>query len=115
MPQWRVRDAMTTDVIPDRGVVTRSDPLKVHARFDAVIRDEVLHLVLRRMLKIPRGVVEATVDAGVVTLAGRTARKTTAVAIARLTETLPGVTDVAPGDRVTDHDVRPATRSAVPQ
>ena len=55
MPQWRVRDAMTTDVIPDRGVVTRSDPLKVHARFDAVIRDEVLHLVLRRTLKIPQG------------------------------------------------------------
>jgi hypothetical protein len=99
MPQWRVRDAMTTDVIPDRGVVTRSDPLKVHARLDAVVRDEVLHLVLRRTLTIPRGVVEATVDAGVVTLAGSTARKTTAVA----------------GDRVTDHDVRPATRSAVPQ
>jgi hypothetical protein len=89
MPQWRVRDAMTIDVITDRGIVTRSDLLKVHARLDAVIRDEVLHQVLRRThADDPPGVVEATGDAGVVTLAGHTARKTTAVAAARLTETV---------------------------
>ncbi|RSM73817.1 hypothetical protein DMB66_02640 [Actinoplanes sp. ATCC 53533] len=77
-----------------RGIVTRSDLLKVHARLDAVIRDEVSHQVLRRTLTIPPGVVQATVDDGVVTLTGHTARKTTAVVAARLTETVPGVTDV---------------------
>ena len=43
---------------------------------------------------IAPGAVQATVDDGVVTLAGRTVRKTTAVAAARLTEAVPGVTDV---------------------
>jgi CBS domain-containing protein len=82
-----------------RGIVTRSDLLKVHARLDAVIRDEVMHRILRRTLTIPPGKVQATVDNGVVTLAGRTGRKTTAVAAARLTEAVPGVTDVV--DRLT--------------
>jgi CBS-domain-containing membrane protein len=82
-----------------RGIVTRSDLLKVHARLDAVIRDEVVHRVLHRTLMIAPGDVRATVD-GVVTLTGRTARKTTAVAAAQLTEAVPGVTDV--DDQLTD-------------
>jgi CBS domain-containing protein len=82
-----------------RGIVTRSDLLKVHARLDAVIRDEVLHRVLRCTLTIPPGDVQATVDDGVVTLAGRTARKTTADTAAQLTEAVPGVTAVV--DRLT--------------
>lgn len=82
-----------------RGIVTRSDLLKVHARLDAVIRDEVMDRVLRRTLTIPPGDVQVTVDDGVVTLAGRTARRTTAVAAAQLTEAVPGVTDVV--DRLT--------------
>jgi hypothetical protein len=77
-----------------RGIVTRSDLLKVHARLDAVIRDEVIHRVLYRTLTIPPGDVQATVDDGVVTLTGRTARKTTAVAAVQLTEAVPGVTGV---------------------
>lgn len=40
------------------------------------------------------GVVQATVDDGVVTLTGRTARKTTALAAARLTEAVASVTGV---------------------
>ena len=56
-----------------RGIVTRSDLLKVHARLDAVIRDEVIHRVLHRTLMIPPAKVQATVDEGVVTLTGRTA------------------------------------------
>jgi hypothetical protein len=139
-----------------RGIVTRSDLLKVHARLDAVIRDEVSHQVLRRTRTIPPGVVQASVDGGVVTLTGHTARKTTAVAASRLTETVPGVIDVvdqltfdlddtvtaaparqsvehdpllgwrigrfpawsadaASGDRVTVHDVQPATTTAAPR
>ena len=77
-----------------RGIVTRSDLLKVHARLDAVIRDEVMQRVLRRTLTIEPGAVQATVDDGVVTLTGRTARRTTALAAARLTEAVAGVTGV---------------------
>jgi CBS domain-containing protein len=77
-----------------RGIVTRSDLLKVHARLDAVIRQEVMRQVVGRTPQIRPGMVQATVDDGVVTLTGRTADKTTAVAVARLTATVPGVTDV---------------------
>jgi CBS-domain-containing membrane protein len=82
-----------------RGIVTRSDLLKVHARLDAVIRDEVMDRVLQRTLMIAPGAVQATVDDGVVTLTGSTARKTIAVAAVGLTEAVPGVTDVV--DRLT--------------
>jgi CBS-domain-containing membrane protein len=77
-----------------RGIVTRSDLLKVHARLDAVIRDEVMQQVVRRTLMIRPGAVQARVDDGVVTLSGRTVRRTTAVAAVRLTEAVPGVTEV---------------------
>jgi CBS domain-containing protein len=82
-----------------RGVVSRSDLLKIHGRMDAVIRDEVIQQVLRRTLMIEPGTVQATVDEGVVTLTGRTARRTTALAAARLTAAVAGVTDVV--DRLT--------------
>jgi CBS domain-containing protein len=82
-----------------RGIVTRSDLLKMYGRLDAVIRDEVMRSVLLETLRIRPGAVRATVEEGVVTLAGRTERKTTAVAAARLTEAVPGVTDVV--DRLT--------------
>jgi CBS domain-containing protein len=78
-----------------RGIVTRSDLLKVYSRLDAVLREEVT----QRVLMIRPGAVQATVDDGVVTLTGRTARKTTAVAAARLAETVPGVAGVV--DRLT--------------
>jgi CBS-domain-containing membrane protein len=77
-----------------RGIVTRSDLIKVHARLDAVIRDEVLQRVLHGTLMIRPGAVQATVDDGGVTLTGRTTRRSTAVAAVRLTEAVPGVTDV---------------------
>lgn len=77
-----------------RGIVTRSDLLKVHARLDAILREEVMRQVVGRTPQIRPGTVQATVDDGVVTLTGRTAHKTTAVAVARLTATVPGVTDV---------------------
>jgi CBS domain-containing protein len=82
-----------------RGVVSRSDLLKVHGRMDAVIRDEVMEQVLRRTLMIEPGTIQATVDEGVVTLTGHTARRTTSLAAARLTEAVAGVTDVV--DRLT--------------
>jgi CBS domain-containing protein len=77
-----------------RGIVTRSDLLKVHGRLDAVIRDEVMQQVLRRTLMLEAGTVDATVDDGVVTLVGRTARRTTALAAVGLAEAVAGVTEV---------------------
>jgi CBS domain-containing protein len=77
-----------------RGIVSRSDLLKVHARLDAVLREEVMQQVVGRTPQIRPGTVQATVDDGVATLTGHTARKTSAVAVARLTATVPGVTDV---------------------
>jgi CBS domain-containing protein len=82
-----------------RGIVTRSDLLKVHARLDAVIRDEVMQHVLRRTLRLDVEAVHARVDDGVVTLTGRTARRTTALAVVGLTEAVAGVTAVV--DRLT--------------
>lgn len=77
-----------------RGIVTRSDLLKVHARLDTVIRDEVMQRVLRRTLMIEPGAVQATVDDGVVTLSGHVARRTTALAATGLTEAVAGVAAV---------------------
>jgi CBS domain-containing protein len=77
-----------------RGIVTGADLLKIHARMDAVIRDEVMQRVLRRTLMIEPGTVQATVDDGVVTLTGRTRRKTTAITAVELTAAVDGVTEV---------------------
>ncbi|MEU8233403.1 CBS domain-containing protein [Actinoplanes sp. NPDC048967] len=95
-----------------RGIVTRSDLLKVHARLDAVIRDEVMREVLGRTLMIRPGAVRAEVDEGVVTLTGRTARRTTAVAAARLTAAVPGVTGVVDQLTFDLDDTAGATRPA---
>lgn len=81
------------------GIVTRGDLLTVHSRLDAVIRDEVVQRVLRRTLGLPSTAVRVGVDDGVVTLAGRVRRRTTARAAVELARTVPGVTDVI--DRLT--------------
>jgi CBS-domain-containing membrane protein len=98
------------------GIVSQRDLFKVHARLDAVIRDEVTQQVLRRTLMIEPGTVRAGVEDGLVTLSGRTARKSTAQAAVGLTEAVPGVTGVV--DRLrfdTDGTVAapPARHSAV--
>jgi CBS domain-containing protein len=76
------------------GIVTRGDLLKIHDRVDAVIRDEVVQRVLRRTLMIDPGAVQAAVDDGLVTLTGRTGRKSTTLATVGLTEAVAGVTGV---------------------
>jgi CBS-domain-containing membrane protein len=81
------------------GIVSQRDLLKVHARLDAVIRDEVLQQVLRRTMMIDPGTVRVSVDDGLVTLSGRTGRKSIAQAAAGLIEAVPGVTGVV--DRLT--------------
>ncbi|HCT80641.1 MAG TPA: hypothetical protein DGT23_29560 [Micromonosporaceae bacterium] len=77
-----------------RGIVTRSDLLKVHARLDDVIRDEVMQRILRRTLKVDPGQVQATVDDGVLTLTGHTRHRSTAVIAVRLCEAVAGITDI---------------------
>ena len=79
------------------GIVTRRDLLRAHARLDVVIRDEVARRILRRILMIEPDSVQVAVDDGVVTLTGRTGRKSTALAAVGLTEAVSGVT------RVVDH------------
>jgi CBS domain-containing protein len=111
------RDVGRLLVIDDRkrlvGIVTRTDLLKVHARLDSVIREEVVQTVLRRTLMIEAGTVKVAVDDGVVILTGGVGRKTTALAAAGLAETVPGVTSVV--DRLTfDLDDTLAGRVAIP-
>lgn len=97
------------------GLVSRSDLLKVYARLDSVIRDEVTQQLLRRTLMVPADAVRVAVDEGVVTLSGRTARRTTALAAVGLAGAVPGVTEVI--DRLTfdaDDTARPALPPAEP-
>ncbi|MET0417661.1 MAG: CBS domain-containing protein [Actinoplanes sp.] len=96
-----------------RGIVSRSDLFKVHDRLDAVIRDEVMHHVLLDELRIRPRAVQVTVDNGAVTLHGRTARRTTALAAARMTELIPGVTDVDNQLRSDVDDTTPPQRNYV--
>jgi CBS-domain-containing membrane protein len=94
-----------------RGIVTRSDLLRVHARLDAVIREDVMRQVIGRTPHVRLGTVRATVHDGVVTLTGRTDRKT-AAAVARLTTTVPGVADVVDLLTFAIDDTAGATRPA---
>ena len=86
-------------VVDDRhqllGIVTRTDLLKVHARLDALIEDEVRERVLQQILRVRPGAVRVTVDDGVVTLSGNTGRRSTALAAAALAEAVPGVAGVS--------------------
>jgi CBS-domain-containing membrane protein len=75
------------------GIVTRSDLFGVYDRLDAVLRDEVLHQVLIGELALRPAEVRVTVTDGVVTLSGRTERRTAALA-AQLAGHIPGVVDV---------------------
>ncbi|EWM64057.1 LOW QUALITY PROTEIN: CBS domain-containing protein, partial [Micromonospora sp. M42] len=60
------------------GIVTRGDLLKVHLRPDAGIRRDVVEEVLWRSLGVRDGVVDVTVQRGVVTLTGQVERRSTA-------------------------------------
>jgi osmotically-inducible protein OsmY len=76
------------------GVVSRADLLRVYARPDTAIRQDVIEQVLRRALWIESRQVQVNVDAGVVTLTGTVGRRTTAAIGARLAADVPGVVTV---------------------
>jgi hypothetical protein len=82
--------------------------LKIHDRLDAVIRDEAMQRILRRTLMIEPGAVQVAVDDGLVTLTGRTERKSTALAAVGLTEAVAGVTGVVDPLTVDTDDTAPA-------
>ncbi|MEE1803521.1 MULTISPECIES: CBS domain-containing protein [unclassified Streptomyces] len=77
-----------------RGIVSRSDLLKVFLRSDEDIAQEVREEVVQRLFLVSRESVLVTVEDGVVTLSG-TIRDTALVPIAaRLTRAVEGVVDV---------------------
>lgn len=77
-----------------RGIVSRGDLLRVFLRPDAEIARDVQDEVLRRTLWVEPRTVEVQVRDGVVTLTGRTDRRSTAELAVALTRTVPGVVDV---------------------
>jgi CBS domain-containing protein len=76
------------------GIVSRADLLRLYARADTEIREDVINHVLRRTLWIDTSQVQVDVHAGVVTLSGSVGRRTTAAIAARLTADVPGVVAV---------------------
>src|SRR5436305_1412560 len=96
MTQWQARDVLSTDVIT--------------APADASVAESDSFLAARRISAVP--LVDG-VDDGLVTLSGRTDRKSTAQAAVGLTEAVPGVTGVV--DRLTfDTDDTVATPAERP-
>jgi CBS domain-containing protein len=76
------------------GIVSRSDLLRVYLRPDAAIERDVVEDVLHRTLWIESEAVKVRLHDGVVTLTGRTDRRTTAELAVKLTQTVPGVVEV---------------------
>jgi CBS domain-containing protein len=76
------------------GIVARSDLLSMYLRPDGALRQEVCAEVLDRVLCIEPGVVEVSVERGVVTLRGTVDRRSTAAIAVRLVHAIGGVVDV---------------------
>jgi CBS domain-containing protein len=76
------------------GIASRSDLLRVFQRPDEDIRRDIVEEVLRRSLWLDSGMVEVTVDRGMVTLTGQLDTKTMAQLAVRLTEGVAGVVEV---------------------
>jgi CBS domain-containing protein len=76
------------------GIVSRADLLRLYARSDKAIHQDVVDQVLRRAMWIDANQVQVHVNNGVVTLTGTVGRRTTAEIAARLTAKVPGVVAV---------------------
>ncbi|WP_328946450.1 CBS domain-containing protein [Streptomyces sp. NBC_00250] len=96
------------------GIVTRRDLLCVYLRPDAEVRDGIREDVLAEVMNLPGNAVDVHVLDGVVTLAGRVRRRSQALMLVRLAESVDGV--VAVVDRLTFHedDTPPAAPARTP-
>jgi hypothetical protein len=115
MPQWRVRDAMTTDVI------TAPDDASI-AEIVAVLTDRQITAVpIVDRLDVVLGVVSWTdqltfdPDDTVAAAPARQAVEHDPLLGWRIGSFPARSADAAPGDRAIDHDVQTETRSAAPQ
>ena len=90
------------------GIVTRRDLLQPFSRMDSVVEDDVKQRVLRRMPMIEPGSVQVRVDDGVATLTGRTTNRSTALAVAGLTEAVPGIAGIVDALSYDTDDTVPA-------
>jgi CBS domain-containing protein len=79
---------------PVKGILSRSDLLKVFARTDADLAEEVRQEVLGRSLWAETQNVSVTADHGVITLSGSVPRRSDAQLVVHLTERVDGVVDV---------------------
>ncbi|WP_381799324.1 CBS domain-containing protein [Streptomyces niveus] len=77
-----------------RGIVSRSDLLKVFLRSDADLAEEVRVEVVERLFLVSRENVRVTVTDGVVTLSGRVRDTALVPVVARLVRAVEGVVDV---------------------
>ncbi|GAA4659497.1 MULTISPECIES: CBS domain-containing protein [Amycolatopsis] len=76
------------------GVLSRSDIVRIFARGDEELREEIAVEVFERALCVPEGDVSIEVTDGVVTLTGRLKRRSAVPIAETLTRQVPGVVDV---------------------
>jgi CBS domain-containing protein len=76
------------------GIISRGDVLRAYLRSDEDIRREITDEVFRRSMWLEPHEAIATVERGVVTLTGRTERRSTAEIAAQLVQAVPGVVDI---------------------
>ncbi|WP_431873452.1 CBS domain-containing protein [Amycolatopsis sacchari] len=76
------------------GVLSRSDIVRIFARGDEELREEIAVEVFERALCVPEGDVSIEVTDGVATLTGRLKRRSAVPIAETLTRQVPGVVDV---------------------
>jgi len=76
------------------GIISRADVVNAFTKPDDVIEDEVKEDIIRRLLFLDPGVVEVTVDDGVVVLEGELENRTEAHLLEELTRRIDGVVRV---------------------
>ena len=76
------------------GIVTRADLVRAFIRSDAAIEQEIREDVIRRSLWIEPDMVEVTVEAGEVRLAGQVETKAEAELVPEFVQRVPGVVSV---------------------
>lgn len=77
------------------GIVSRSDLIRLYARADGDILADVRDQVLQRTLSMDPDALSVAVSQGVVSVAGTVDRRSTVRVVELLTQTVPGVVDVA--------------------